>query len=258
MQWLIASLIDLLVQFLEASLRRQNHHKTTQTQEGSDFYGAQHEPTTARANSIDEKIQQAYAFMELTPPVTAEQFNRQYKKLCLRHHPDRNGGSEESKANFQKLRACVEWIEKDMAGVAHEDDDEMVNHAQYEAKRQGQRQRQQHEYDNDSDNEDEEYEDFYTFIRKQQEAKRRYQQMQEEAERAMEQELQRQRKLKKEFRNHLHAERKTCRQATKYRGLQTPKGRASAHEKFQARSRTCHEDGPNDNSNIGRQGEKYD
>lgn len=45
--------------------------------------------------SMEERLKAAYAFMDVQPPVTKEELRKQYRRLSLQYHPDRNGGSEE-------------------------------------------------------------------------------------------------------------------------------------------------------------------
>eukprot|EP00977_Amphora_coffeiformis_P015928 scaffold4796_cov264-Amphora_coffeaeformis.AAC.1 len=246
MQWFIASLIDLLVQFLEASLRRQPQHNnsnnhnnnhnnnnssSTESPPPDGFFAGhnndndnqqqQHFRETQQQQQ-QQHVAQAYQFMGLQPPVSLEQLKKQYKKLCLRYHPDRNGGSEQAKADFQKLRAAMDWIEKDMAaaGVLQNDDND----------------------DDDDDDEggeeqanDEEQDEFYKFVKKQQEAQRRYREMQRQAKRAMEEELKRQEEQKQEFQTQYQAQQRKCQQQRQAKGLHTKAGRASAHQAFQRR-----------------------
>lgn len=46
-------------------------------------------------SDLDDRIEAAYQFMELEPPVEAEELSKKYKRLSLKYHPDRCGGSEE-------------------------------------------------------------------------------------------------------------------------------------------------------------------
>lgn len=46
-------------------------------------------------SDLDDRIEAAYKFMELEPPVEAEELSKRYKRLSLKYHPDRCGGSEE-------------------------------------------------------------------------------------------------------------------------------------------------------------------
>ena len=121
----------------------------------------------------------------------------------------------------------MDWIEKDLAGVVAENNDE---------NEQARRQQQQHGGDDDDEHDDNEQDDFYEYIRKQQEAQRRYREMQQEVERAMQQELKRQAEQRREFQNHCRNETKKCRQATRDKGLHTIRGREQAHQVFQTRA----------------------
>ena len=225
MQWIVASLIHVILHFLEVSFR-SNHNNPPPTHDDSDFF-ASHSSTPSDDDGGDEYvagtttstkklIQEAYAFMELTPPVTEDELKKQYKKLSLRYHPDRNGGTDESKAKFQKLRACVDWIEKDLAGVSNPKNGDAKNG----------------DSDNDDDKEEEE-DDFYEYIKRQQEIQKRYREMQEERERVMREELQRQKEQKKQFQSQVKSEKTRCRQQERQKGLRSAVGRTAAHQRFQ-------------------------
>ena len=57
-------------------------------------------------SDLEDRIQTAYHFMELEPPVEAEELSKKYKKLSLKYHPDRCGGSEE----VRRLMATIELV----------------------------------------------------------------------------------------------------------------------------------------------------
>jgi DnaJ domain len=197
MQWLIASLINLVLQFLEASFRRQE-------QDPSSSSSKEDGPRNRH-----RKLQEAYAFMELTPPVSEEQLKKQYKKLSLRYHPDRNGGSQDSKVKFQKLRDCRDCIDQELAGIFDAEADEPPD-----------------DYEATGD-------DLYDFIQKRQAAQRKYREMQKAAEQARQEELQRQEERRKEFHSQTEPERQRCQQKRQEKGLETKPGREAAYEKFQ-------------------------
>ena len=94
MQWLIANLIDLLLHFLEVSLRQSPPPKSSAVDDDDDdddhdFFAAHSDAShphdnddNANADATSRKnvhkkhqklLQQAYEFMELQPPVTPEQ-----------------------------------------------------------------------------------------------------------------------------------------------------------------------------------------
>ena len=116
-------LLNLLLAVLEATLEQDPRlggkgAERQRQQEEDDFY------STNNSNVNTEKtLDAAYEFLELSRPTTEEALKKQFKKLSLRYHPDRNGGSEESKEKMQKLNACVEIIEKDLTGVYGDDND---------------------------------------------------------------------------------------------------------------------------------------
>lgn len=57
-------------------------------------------------SDLDDRIKAAYQFMELEPPVEAEELSKKYKRLSLKYHPDRCGGSEE----VRKLLTIIELV----------------------------------------------------------------------------------------------------------------------------------------------------
>lgn len=56
---------------------------------------------------LPEQQPEDLAILELTPPITAQQIKKQYRKLAMQHHPDR-GGSEQKfcqvQSAYQRLR----------------------------------------------------------------------------------------------------------------------------------------------------------
>lgn len=56
---------------------------------------------------LPERQPDDLALLELSPPVTAQQIKKQYRKLAMQHHPDR-GGNEETfcqvQSAYQRLR----------------------------------------------------------------------------------------------------------------------------------------------------------
>lgn len=76
----------------------------------------------------NDKLQkEAYAFLELEPPSTMEQLKKQYKRLSLRYHPDRNNGSQESHEMQQKLNASFNLIQQALEGTDPVDNDDEDN-----------------------------------------------------------------------------------------------------------------------------------
>lgn len=51
-----------------------------------------------------------YTVLGLSRGASAEDVKRAYRKLSLQHHPDRNGGSAESTATFQKITEAYEKL----------------------------------------------------------------------------------------------------------------------------------------------------
>lgn len=55
-----------------------------------------------------------------TNNISLEYLKRQYKKLALKHHPDKNGNTPESNENFQKINEAYNYLKSDFN---FEDDD---------------------------------------------------------------------------------------------------------------------------------------
>jgi len=51
-----------------------------------------------------------YKILEVEPTANADEIKRSYRKLSLKHHPDRNGGSIESVKLFQKISEAFETV----------------------------------------------------------------------------------------------------------------------------------------------------
>jgi curved DNA-binding protein CbpA len=115
------------------------------------------------SNNNDQLEKDAYAFMELEQPATMEQLKKQYKRLSLRYHPDRNSGSQESHEMQQKLNACFDLLQQALEGnIAEEQDDDIPSSSyeeqnmqteeeeQWEEQWEEQRQHQQHSNDKKS------------------------------------------------------------------------------------------------------------
>lgn len=51
-----------------------------------------------------------YKILEVEPNASLEEIKKSYRRLSLKHHPDRNGGSVESVKTFQKLSEAFENI----------------------------------------------------------------------------------------------------------------------------------------------------
>ena len=51
-----------------------------------------------------------YKILELQPGASEEAIKKSYRKLSLKHHPDRNNNSEESKRKFQEINEAYERL----------------------------------------------------------------------------------------------------------------------------------------------------
>jgi hypothetical protein len=219
-QLIVANLIHAVIYFLEACLAAtststntsQNKQQSASFDTESDFFkdyndnsqddGHPKKEEEEATNNNQKRLWEAYEFCELTPPVTPDEVKRQYKKLSLKYHPDRNGGSDEAKAKFQKLCACIDYIERNLTGVpvdeflSREDSDDNEDDEEEES---------------ESDQE-ESVDEFYAFIQREQRARRRYRQQQRERERVLQEELKRQRERRRDFAQRVKVEQKACQQ----------------------------------------------
>jgi DnaJ like chaperone protein len=61
-----------------------------------------------------ESIENAYKILELEPTATDEEVKKAYKKLALKHHPDRVAtlGEDVKKASEEKFKSIVAAYEK--------------------------------------------------------------------------------------------------------------------------------------------------
>jgi curved DNA-binding protein CbpA len=142
-QTFFIALLNFLVAFLESAFqqdpRRRHCEGNDEPTNDNDFFSA-----NGDSGADSRKLQEAYKFMELElgdeldqPAITIEQVKKQYKRLSLRYHPDRNGGSQESHNLMQKLNACFDMIELalEVEGGEYDDndnDDDEVGHAEPE------------------------------------------------------------------------------------------------------------------------------
>lgn len=55
----------------------------------------------------------AHAVLGVAPDATPEQIKSAYRKLAMTHHPDRNGGSEESQKKFQEIQTAYDMLRSD-------------------------------------------------------------------------------------------------------------------------------------------------
>ena len=53
---------------------------------------------------------EAYAVLELNDGESLDAIKKAYRKLALKHHPDRNQGSEESEEKFKQISDAYEYL----------------------------------------------------------------------------------------------------------------------------------------------------
>src|SRR3954451_4293032 len=51
-----------------------------------------------------------YRVLEVSPDASSEEVHGAYRRLVKRHHPDRNGGSEESARRFAEIQEAYEEL----------------------------------------------------------------------------------------------------------------------------------------------------
>jgi len=56
-----------------------------------------------------------YEILEVSPGATLDDIKKSFRHLALKHHPDKNRNSEESKQTFVKLVEAYEVLSDDMA-----------------------------------------------------------------------------------------------------------------------------------------------
>jgi hypothetical protein len=216
MQWIVATFLELLLGFLESAFKRDPRFAESSSTEkdDDDFYSNN---KNAPGDGNEKKLNQAYTFMELTPPVSQAELKKRYKKLSLKYHPDRNQGSEESHAQMTKLNACFDLIEQELQGPEEE---------------------------NESAPDDDNFDEVFTPDGQQQkpprdarDMRKEYEEMRKEMQREMEEELARYNKLKEDFQTNKRLNQKECRQKAQAVGLDTKEGRQAAHESFSRQSR---------------------
>jgi hypothetical protein len=54
---------------------------------------------------------------ELTPDL----LKKQYRKMALKHHPDKNGNTEESTEKFKKINEAYNYLKREIKNLKHED-----------------------------------------------------------------------------------------------------------------------------------------
>jgi len=122
-------LLQFVVRFLDAASQKQQQSKQSPA-----------EPVTID----DDPLAEAYRFMELQAPTTEEQLKKQYRRLSLRYHPDRNHQSAESIANQQRLNACMDVIRQSLAGEEEsEEEEEEFDEEEYRRQQEEQQRREE-------------------------------------------------------------------------------------------------------------------
>jgi len=197
MQRVFAVFVDATVNFLESSFKRDPRLSSSSPE---DFFSSSGNNNNDQKpeEEEDDKVKAAYQFMELDPPVSPEELKKNYKKLSLRYHPDRNGGSKESQEKMQILNACMDLIERDITGVNNDEDDNS----------QG---------GNNTEDED---------------PRERYMRMRREMEEEMVREMKRQQEMREQFEANKIQQKKDCESRTKQLHLDTPQGREKASKNF--------------------------
>jgi hypothetical protein len=209
MQWLFAAVINVFLQILESSFKQDPRFASSGSKsDDDDFFSNNDGPNQPGNNDKQAKLQAAYQFMELKPPVTQEEVKTKYKRLSLRYHPDRNGGSQESQEQMQKLNACMDLIEKDIAGVQEGDDDDDEKHPDDAADGHSSQ---------DKDKED---------------PMKAYMRMRKEMEEEMKREMERQQKMREQFETNKLQQKADCTKKSLELKLETPDGRQEANAKF--------------------------
>eukprot|EP00594_Rhizosolenia_setigera_P009553 CAMPEP_0178969590 /NCGR_PEP_ID=MMETSP0789-20121207/18960_1 /TAXON_ID=3005 /ORGANISM="Rhizosolenia setigera, Strain CCMP 1694" /LENGTH=401 /DNA_ID=CAMNT_0020655779 /DNA_START=112 /DNA_END=1314 /DNA_ORIENTATION=+ len=161
-------------------------------------------------SDLDDRIEAAYKFMELEPPVEVEELSKKYKRLSLKYHPDRCGGSEESKDMFQRLNACYELLKE------HLDKESNANEGQHGPSTG----------DHNHTEEDDDWEDRF---RAQCEEREKYE---KEMERKAKEAWANHRKEMSEFQKRKKAARKNSKKKKKKNKLYTDAARDRAHKEF--------------------------
>jgi len=218
MEWLLASLINFLMALLESAFAKKpnlhndddkfpprNESRNGNNREGKDgnnsndenhFYHDRDRQGSSNNNNtdrMDKTVEQAYEFLELTPPCESlDQLKKQYKKLSLKYHPDRSTGSHDL---MTKLNACRSIVENDWK------------------KRQS----------SGGDDNDDENDDNNSF---------NSEQARQEMEKAWEEELERQRKEHEQFQRQKKHQKQECHKKQRAKGLQSQTGREEAHQEF--------------------------
>jgi curved DNA-binding protein CbpA len=59
--------------------------------------------------------------------ITAEYLKKQYRKLALKNHPDKNNNTAESTTKFQQIHEAYEYLRRECKHLPEDDDDESVD-----------------------------------------------------------------------------------------------------------------------------------
>jgi hypothetical protein len=213
MQWIFATFLELLLGSLESVFKRDPRFaKSNGGDNDDDFYSNNPNAPGDNGSSHENRLNEAYKFMELTRPVTQAELKKRYKKLSLKYHPDRNQGSEESHAQMTKLNACFDLMEQDLEGPVVEEEKEVAPENSGDENHGDGQQPPPPRDGND--------------MRKQ------YEKMRKEMQREMQEELARCNKLKEDFQTNKRLNQKECREKAQAVGLDTKEGRQAAHESF--------------------------
>jgi curved DNA-binding protein CbpA len=229
MQWIIATLLEMLIVFLESAFKQDPrfvHRSSTGTTNNDDDFYSNNPRGPGDKNIYDKKLQEAYTFMELTPPVTQEELKKRYKKLSLKYHPDRNQGSEESHTNMTKLNACFSLMEQELQGPVEERSHQRHDQNEEQEDAKGDR---NEEDDDDHSSKDDDADDNFERTRQRW---KQYEKIRKQNERGMKEEQKRYRKQRKEFHNLKRRDQKECRLQRKAFWLDTVRGRQAAHKSF--------------------------
>ncbi|WP_415283662.1 J domain-containing protein [Candidatus Nitrososphaera sp. FF02] len=63
-----------------------------------------------------------YEVLGLEPGASAEDIKKSFRSLALKHHPDKNKGSEESKQRFMKIVEAYEILSDEQSRRKYDDD----------------------------------------------------------------------------------------------------------------------------------------
>jgi DnaJ-domain-containing protein 1 len=69
-------------------------------------------PVTPKAPPVDY-----YAVLELAPGASPREIKAAFRRLAMKHHPDRNAGDEEAVARFRAIRAAYEALREGSMAV---------------------------------------------------------------------------------------------------------------------------------------------